>query len=89
MVIGLDGRMSAEAGVLAGLTQAEADEIVIGWLREHGQLEKRESYRHPSATATRSATASTARVLQWWCEMPSSWRPQSKPSSGRVSFTPR
>src|SRR5207237_1646535 len=46
MVIGLDGRMSAEAGELAGLTQAEADDAVLDWLREHDRLEKRESYRH-------------------------------------------
>src|SRR5204863_7910479 len=46
MVIGLDGRMSAEAGELAGLTQAEADKRELEWLQEHDQLEKRETYRH-------------------------------------------
>src|SRR5712691_3929175 len=33
MVVGLDGRMSAEAGELAGLTQAEADERVLTWIK--------------------------------------------------------
>src|ERR671931_1432488 len=44
-VIGPEGRMNEEAGELAGLTQGEADERILDWLREHGQLEKRESYR--------------------------------------------
>ena len=40
-VIGPDGRMSDEAGELAGLTQDEAEERILAWLREHDQLEKR------------------------------------------------
>ena len=44
--IGPDGRMNDEAGDLAGLTQEEADERILAWLKEHDQLEKRESYRH-------------------------------------------
>ena len=44
--IGPEGRMNEEAGDLAGLTQEEADERILAWLREHDQLEKRESYRH-------------------------------------------
>src|SRR5437016_3151515 len=54
MVIGLDGRMSAEAGELAGLTQAEADERVLAWIKDHDQLEKRESYRHAVGHCNRS-----------------------------------
>src|SRR5690242_7482488 len=45
-VIGADGRMNAAAGDYEGLTQDEADARVIDWLKEHDQLEKRESYRH-------------------------------------------
>src|SRR6267154_1743906 len=41
-VIGPDGRVTAEG--FEGLTQREADERVVAWLKEHGQLEKRESY---------------------------------------------
>src|SRR5256714_10428504 len=48
-VIGPDGRMNEEGGELAGLTQEEADQRVLEWLKEHGQLEKRESYRHKVA----------------------------------------
>ncbi|HEX5247185.1 MAG TPA: valine--tRNA ligase [Gaiellaceae bacterium] len=70
MVVGLDGRMSAEAGELAGLTQAEADEIVVQWLRDHDQLEKRESYRHAVGHCNRSGDRVEPLVmLQWWCEM--------------------
>src|SRR5438876_411766 len=39
-VIGADGVMNEEAGDLAGLTQAEADERILAWLKEHDQLEK-------------------------------------------------
>src|SRR5919197_1041586 len=46
MVIAWDGRMNEQAGELAGLTQEEAEERVLAWLRERGQLEKREAYRH-------------------------------------------
>src|SRR6059036_1159233 len=37
-VIGPDGRMNEEAGELAGLSQEEADERILDWLREHDQL---------------------------------------------------
>ena len=70
MVVGLDGRMSAEAGELAGLTQAEADEMVVQWLRDHDALEKRESYRHAVGHCNRSGDRVEPLVmLQWWCEM--------------------
>ena len=42
--IGPDGRVTA-AG-LEGLTQKEADEKILAWVKERGQLEKREHYRH-------------------------------------------
>src|SRR5262249_12592833 len=41
-VIGEDGRMTADG--FEGLTQAEADESVVAWLRGQGQLEKPEHY---------------------------------------------
>jgi valyl-tRNA synthetase len=69
-VVGPDGLMSAEAGELAGLTQAEADARVLAWLREHGQLDKRESYRHTVATCERCGTRIEPLIsLQWWCSM--------------------
>jgi valyl-tRNA synthetase len=67
-VIGLDGRMTAEG--FAGLDQREADDRVVAWLREHDQLEKRESYRHSVATCERCHTRIEPLVSpQWWCEM--------------------
>jgi valyl-tRNA synthetase len=69
-VIGLDGRMNEEAGDLAGLTQDEADERVLAWLKDHDQLEKRESYRHSVATCERCGTRIEPLIsLQWWCAM--------------------
>jgi valyl-tRNA synthetase len=69
-VIGPDGRMNDEAGALAGLAQAEADEHVLSWLKEHDQLEKRESYRHSVATCERCGTRIEPLISpQWWCSM--------------------
>src|SRR5919204_3777421 len=70
MVIGLDGRMGAEAGELAGLTQREADERVLAWARERGQLDRQEPYRHAVGHCNRSRDRVEPLVmLQWWCEM--------------------
>jgi valyl-tRNA synthetase len=33
-----------------GMSQKDADERIVEWLKEHGQLEKRESYRHSVGT---------------------------------------
>jgi valyl-tRNA synthetase len=70
MVIGPDARMSEEAGDLAGLTQDEADERVLAWLRERGRLEKVESYRHSVALCERCESRIEPLIsLQWWCSM--------------------
>jgi valyl-tRNA synthetase len=69
-VIGLDGRMNEEAGELAGLTQEEAGERVLAWIRERGLLEKRESYRHTVALCERCKSRIEPLIsLQWWCSM--------------------
>ena len=69
-VIGLDGRMNAEAGDLVGKTQQEADDAVLAWLREHDRLEKREHYRHAVGTCERCHTRIEPLVsLQWWVAM--------------------
>src|SRR5438034_8328814 len=66
-VVGLDARMNDEAGELAGLTQEEADERVVEWLRAHDQLEKRESYRHAVGHCNRSGDRIEPLVmLQCW-----------------------
>jgi valyl-tRNA synthetase len=67
-VIGLDGRVTA-AG-LEGLTQKEADEKILAWVKERGQLEKREHYRHSVAFCERCHSRIEPLIsLQWWCSM--------------------
>jgi len=90
-VIDLDGRMTGDVPPgYAGLTEDEADELVVDWLREHDQLEKRESYRHSVGHCERSGTRIQPLVsLQWWCDM----KPMAAPAieaieSGRVTFHP-
>jgi valyl-tRNA synthetase len=69
-VLRADGRMNEEAGELAGLTQEEAGERVLEWLRERGQLEKTEPYRHSVGTCERCHSRIEPLVsLQWWCAM--------------------
>ena len=89
-VIGPDGRMNEEAGELAGLTQEEADARVLEWLKEHGQLEKRESYRHTVAVCDRCKSRIEPRIsLQWWCSMDELRRPALEAlRSGRVRYHP-
>ncbi len=70
MVIGLDGRMSDAAGDLAGRTQDEADAAIIDWLKERGQLVKRENLRHAVGTCERCHSRIEPLItLQWWCRM--------------------
>jgi valyl-tRNA synthetase len=70
MVIGPDGRMNADAGDLAELTQEEAGERILAWLQEHDQLEKLEPYRHSVALCERCESRIEPLIsLQWWCAM--------------------
>jgi valyl-tRNA synthetase len=87
-VIGPDGRMNEEAGELEGLPQEQADERIVEWLREHDQLEKRESYRHSVALCARCKTRIEPRIsLQWWCSMEELKKPALEAlRSGRVRF---
>jgi valyl-tRNA synthetase len=69
-VVAPDGRMSDEAGDLAGLTQEEAGERIVAWAKERGLLEKRESYRHSVALCERCESRIEPLIsLQWWCSM--------------------
>jgi len=69
MVIGPDGRMTGVEG-LDGLTQEEAEAKIIAWLKERGQLEKREHYRHSVARCERCESRIEPLIsLQWWCAM--------------------
>ena len=89
-VIGLDGRMSEEAGELAGLTQGEADERILDWIKERGLLEKRESYRHTVAMCERCKSRIEPLIsLQWWCSMDELKRPALEAlRSRRVQYHP-
>jgi valyl-tRNA synthetase len=69
-VIRPDGRMSTEAGDLAGLTQDEAGARVVSWAEERRLLEKREPYRHAVGTCERCHSRIEPLIsLQWWCSM--------------------
>jgi valyl-tRNA synthetase len=89
-VIGLDARMNESAGALAGLTQQEAEEQILAWLREHDQLEKREHYRHVVGTCERCHTRIEPLIsLQWWCRMDELARPAIEAlRERRVRFHP-
>ena len=90
MVIGLDGRMNEQAGDLAGLMQTEADAAVIAWLKERGQLVKRDNYRHAVGTCERCHTRIEPLIsLQWWCKMEEPARPAIEAlRERRVTFHP-
>jgi valyl-tRNA synthetase len=89
-VIGPGGRMNDEAGELAGLTQEDAEERILEWLREHEQLEKRESYRHTVALCDRCKSRIEPRIsMQWWCAMGDLKQPAlAALREGRVRFHP-
>src|SRR3954471_4539662 len=90
-VIGFDGRMTGDVPQdYLGLTEDEAADKVVQWLKDNDQLEKRESYRHSVGHCDRSGTRIQPLVsLQWWCDM----KPMAAPAidaieSGRVTFHP-
>jgi valyl-tRNA synthetase len=90
-VIGFDGRMTGDIPAeYVGLTEDEAAERVVAWLKEHDQLEKRESYRHSVGHCERSDTRIQPLVsLQWWCAMEELAAPAIEAlESGRVTFHP-
>src|SRR5439155_14228386 len=59
-----------------GMTQEEANERVVTWLKEHDQLEKRENYRHSVGRCERCHTRIEPLVSpQWWCRMDELARP--------------
>jgi valyl-tRNA synthetase len=73
-VIGPDGRVTADG--FDGLDQHDVDERVVTWLKDHDQLEKRESYRHSVGRCERCHSRIEPLVsLQWWCRMDDLARP--------------
>jgi len=89
-VIGLDGRMNEGAGELAGLTQEEAGERILDWIKEHGLLVKREAYRHTVALCERCKSRIEPLIsLQWWCSMDELKQPALEAlRSRRVQYHP-
>ncbi len=89
-VIGPDGLMNDAAGELAGLTQEEAGKRVLEWASEHGQLEKREHYRHSVGHCVRCHSRIEPLVMpQWWLAMEELAAPAiAAVKDGRVRFTP-
>src|SRR5215216_5090981 len=89
-VIGTDGRMNEEAGELAGLTQEEAEERILAWLRERDLLVEREAYRHAVALCERCKTRIEPLIsLQWWCRMDELKQPAlAALRDGRVRYHP-
>lgn len=66
-VIGEDGRMTAEAGVLAGMTTAEARVAAIEWIRAQGLLQKEEDVAQALSVAERSGGAiEPLPKMQWF-----------------------
>jgi valyl-tRNA synthetase len=90
MVIGPEGRMNEHAGDLAGLSQEEAEERILAWLGERGQLEKRESYHHSVALCERCESRIEPLIsLQWWCRMDGLKEPAlAALREGRVRYHP-
>jgi valyl-tRNA synthetase len=75
-VIGPDGRMNEAVPELEGLTQKEAEERILDWIRERGLLEKREHYRHSVPLCERCESRIEPLIsLQWWCRMDELARP--------------
>jgi valyl-tRNA synthetase len=89
-VIGLDGKMNAEAGELAGLTQEEAGERVLDWVRDRDLIEKQEPYRHSIGTCERCGSRVEPLItLQWWVAMEGLAKPAiAAVEDGSVRFTP-
>jgi valyl-tRNA synthetase len=90
-VIGLDGRMQGEIPEkLIGLTEEEASEYVVDWLRQEKLLDQRESYRHSVGHCERSGTRIQPLVsLQWWVDMREMAAAAVEAiESGRVTFHP-
>jgi valyl-tRNA synthetase len=89
-VIGLDGRMSAEAGEFEGLPTAEAREAVVQRLEQQGLLVKAEDYNHAVSICYRCGTTIEPLLsLQWFMDMKRLVQPAiAAVEDGRVRFAP-
>jgi valyl-tRNA synthetase len=89
-VIGPDARMNEDAGELVGLSQDDAEERILAWIKEHGLLVKREAYRHTIALCERCKSRIEPLIsLQWWCRMDGLKQPAlAALREGRVRYHP-
>jgi valyl-tRNA synthetase len=89
-VIGPDGGMNQAAGELAGLTQDQAEERILAWIRDRGLLVEREAYRHTIALCERCKSRIEPLIsLQWWCRMDELKQPAlAALRDGRVRYHP-
>lgn len=89
-VIGVDGRMTAEAGEFAGLTTSAARAAVISTLTEVGLFEKEEDYTHAVSTCYRCGTTIEPLLsLQWFMKMDRLVKPAiAAVEDGRTRFVP-
>jgi valyl-tRNA synthetase len=91
VVIGEDGRMIGPAPErFVGLTAAEAQEAVVGELREAGLLRGEEPYTHSVPFSHRSGERIEPLIsLQWFCKMDELAKPAVEVvKDGRVRITP-
>jgi valyl-tRNA synthetase len=89
-VIGVNGRMTAEAGEFEGLTTGEARAAVVERLKEEGLFEKDEDYAHAVSTCYRCGTTIEPLLsLQWFMDMKRLVKPAiAAVEDGRVQFVP-
>ncbi len=90
LVIGEDGRMTAEAVPFAGMTVMEAREAVVAALEAEGRIVAREPYEHEVPYSHRSGQRIEPLIsLQWFMRMDELARPAIEAAqTGRVRITP-
>jgi len=89
-VIGMDGRMTDEAGEFAGMTTDEARAAVIARLEKDGLFVRAEDYNHAVSTCYRCGTTIEPLLsLQWFMDMKRLVKPAIEVvEQGRVRFVP-
>jgi valyl-tRNA synthetase len=89
-VIGEDARMTAAAGVYAGLNRDEARKRIVAALEESGELVKTEKYTVNLSKCERSKTVIEPLVsTQWFVHMkPLAQKAMEAVRSGRIRFVP-
>ncbi len=69
-VIGADGKMTADAGSVAGMSFEAARESIVAWLKEQGLLEKEDKVVQNVGTSDRYGDVIEAiPMTQWWLDV--------------------